>query len=211
LFTNIQKGFILEKGENMRIFKGFIESYTILPISDWQIIEQNFEKKVFHKNDIILAEGSICKYFYFLEQGLIRFYVNKEGNEITKFFTIGPYCFTSKNSFRMQKASEEGIEALTETIVWQTTWKQANELLELKSWNAFTRKFVHEVQNHTEELMLEIKTETAEQRYLKLLAKYPDLIHQIPLKHLSSFLGIAPQSLSRIRKKKIKIAEKLPL
>ena len=48
---------------------------------------------------------------------------------------------------------------------------------------------------------MEVKTKTAEERYLKLTRKYPTVIQKIPLMHLSSFLGIVPQSLSRIRKK----------
>ena len=185
----------------MICFRRFIESYTDLSDADWHIIQQAFEKKEFAKNEIILAEGSICRYFYFLEKGLIRFFVNTDGNEITKFFTNAPYCFTSKNSFRMQTPAKESIQSLEKTVVWQITLKQANELLELKSWNNFTRKFVNEVQTYTEELLWEIKTETAEERYKKLLLQYPELTQRIPLKHLSTFLGIAPQSLSRIRKK----------
>lgn len=190
----------------MFAFRRFIEKYTSVPDSEWQIIEQAFEKKEFAKNEIILAEGNICRHFYFLEEGLIRFYINNEGDETTKFFTFAPYCFTSKNSFREQKPAEENICTLEKTVVWQTTLTRANKLLELKSWDTFTRKFIHEVQSYTEELLLEIKTETAEQRYLKLLEKFPALIQRIPLKYLSGYLGIAPQSLSRIRKKTIKQA-----
>lgn len=181
-------------------FRKFIERYTELPAADWETIQHAFERKEFAKNEIILEEGSICKHFYFMEEGLIRFYLNNDGDEMTKFFTAAPYCFTSKNSFRYQKPAEESIQALDKLIVWQTTFKQANELQELKSWNTFTRKFLHEVQSYMEELLLEVKTKTASQRYEILMEKYPELTQKIPLKQLSSFLGIAPQSLSRIRK-----------
>jgi CRP-like cAMP-binding protein len=185
----------------MDAFRKFIEGYTSVPDTDWQVIQQEFEKKEFAKNELILEEGNICRHFYFLEDGIIRFYILHDGNDITRFFTTAPYCFTSRNSFRTRTPAQESIQALNRVIVWQTTLNQANELLELKSWSDFTRKFLHEVQGYTEELLLENKTETAEQRYGKLLIKYPDLIQKIPLKHLSTFLGIAPQSLSRIRKK----------
>ncbi len=184
----------------MIAFRNFIEGYTEVADSDWQIIQQAFERKEFGKNEIILTEGNICKNFYFLEKGLIRFFIDHDGDGITKFFTSAPYCFTSKDSFRTQKPSKESIQAIEKSVVWQTTLKQSNELLELKSWNTFTRKFVHEVQSYTEELLWEMKTETAELRYKKLLEKHPDLTQKIPLKYLSGFLGIAPQSLSRIRK-----------
>jgi CRP-like cAMP-binding protein len=185
----------------MLAFRKFIERYTEMPESDWQVISLAFERKEFRKNELILEEGAVCRHFYFLEEGLIRFFVLNEGNDLTKFFTAAPYCFTSKDSFRNQKPARESIQALEKTVAWQTTLKQANELLELKSWSTFTRKFVHEVQSYTEELLMESKTETAETRYHKLVEKYPEIVQKIPLRHLSTFLGIAPQSLSRIRKK----------
>lgn len=185
----------------MLAFRKFIEQYAEVPEPDWQAISQAFERREFRKNELILDEGTICRYFYFLEEGLIRFFVLNDGDDLTKFFTSAPYCFTSKDSFRNQKPARESIQALEKTIVLQTTLKQANELLELKSWNTFTRKFVHEVQSHTEELLVKIKTETAETHYQNLVKQYPEIIQKIPLKHLSTFLGIAPQSLSRIRKK----------
>jgi CRP-like cAMP-binding protein len=180
----------------------FIENYTKLPDKDWQIILQAFERKEVAKNEILVAEGKICKYFFFLEKGLVRCFINNDGVDVTKFFTTAPYCFTSKTSFREQTPAQESIQALDDCVVWQTTFSQANELLELKSWNEFVRRFLHEVQNHFEEMLMEIRSKTAEQRYNELVEKYPVEIDKIPLKHLSSYLGIAPQSLSRIRKKR---------
>ncbi len=187
----------------MNSLRKFIERYTELSDADWKIIQLAFEKRVFEKNEIILAEGSVCKYFYFLEEGLVRYYINKDGDDITKFFTAAQYCFTSKISFTTQKPAKESIQALDKTIVWQTSLIDANKLLELKSWSTFTRKFLHDVQNQVEEMLLEATTETAEHRYEKLLERYPEIINKIPLRHLSTFLGIAPQSMSRIRKKLI--------
>lgn len=155
----------------------------------------------FSEKELILLEGNICKNFYFLQKGLVRFFSNIDGEEVTKFFTKAPYCFTSKESFRKQKPANESIQAIDDVVVWQTSLEMANELLELKSWSEFTRKFMHEVQSHVEELLMEGKTKTAEERYQKLLQNYPDEIHKIPLMYLASFLGITPQSLSRIRKK----------
>jgi CRP-like cAMP-binding protein len=182
--------------------KNFIENYTKLSDSDWLIIQQAFERKEVAKNEILVAEGRVCRYFYFLEKGLVRCFINNDGNDVTKYFTTAPYCFTSKNSFREQVPAQDSIQTLDDSVIWQTTFKQANELLELKSWNEFVRKFLHEVQNHFEETLMEIRSKTAEQRYDELLEKYPIELDKIPLKHLSSYLGIAPQSLSRIRKKK---------
>lgn len=185
----------------MRTLRQFIENYTTLSDKDWKQISVCFEKRVVEKDEILLQEGKICRHLYFIESGLLRYFINKEGNDITKFFTEAPYCFTSQVSFTAEKPATENIQAIEKSVVWQTTLKQANDLLELKSWNTFIRKLIQEVQYYTEEILQEIQTETAENRYIKMLEKQPQLVQRIPLKHLASYFGIAPQSLSRIRKK----------
>ncbi len=186
---------------NLDTFRKFIENYTSLPMNDWEQIAQRFEKRVIEKDEILLEEGKICRHLYFLESGLLRYFINKDGNDITKFFTIAPYCFTSQVSFNTEKPATENIQAIEKSVVWQITLQQTNELFELKSWNTFARKIIQEVQFFTEEILEDIQTETAEYRYERMLKNNPTLVQRIPLKHLASFLGIAPQSLSRIRKK----------
>ncbi len=86
--------------------------------------------------------------------------------------------------------------------MWRLSFDQYKKLEELNSWNIFIRKLLNEIQEYAESFYLDIRTMTAENRYRKILTEYPDeLVQKIPLKHLSSFLGVAPQSLSRIRKK----------
>lgn len=184
----------------MSAFREFIEKYVTLTDDDWEAVRQAFERRVFSKDEIILEEGKLCRYFYFLETGLLRFYYNIDGQDVTKTFVIAPYCFTSKISFRNQCAAGESIQVLQDTVVWQTTYEKYRSLEKINAWNIFMRKLLNEIQEFTEQLMLESKTQTAEMRYERLLKVYPtSLIQQIPQKHLASFLGIAPQSLSRIK------------
>ena len=185
----------------MNAFLKFLGNYVSVSEAEWNVIQNAFAIKEFSRNEIILNQGDICRHFYFIEKGMVRFFVMNDGNDVTKFFTKSPNCFTSKDSFRNRKVSVESIQAIDDVVVWQTSLEKANELLKLKSWSEFTRKFMHEVQSHVEDLLMESKTKTAEERYQKLLQNYPDEIHKIPLMYLASFLGITPQSLSRIRKK----------
>ncbi len=182
------------------MLRKFIEQYTRVPDDEWLIINEAFERKLFAKNEIILEEGSICRYFYFLQTGLIRCYTIFDGNDITKYLTVAPYCFTSIESFTKQKPAEESIQTIEESLIWFATTNRLERLKILNSWNEFTKKLLHEVQQFTRDSLLEIKTKTAEQRYKELLINKPEVVQRIPLKYLSSFLGVAPQSLSRIRK-----------
>lgn len=180
----------------------FIEKYIKLQDQEWNQIQLLFDIKEYKKNEFILEEGQICRYFYFLEQGLLRFYNTVDGNDITRTFTIAPYCFTSRESFRRQTASTEGIQALDKSVVWQIPFSHFNKLESVNAWNIFMRRLLNEIQEYSESYYLEIRTMTVEERYMKILSLYPDkILRKIPLKHLSTFLGVAPQSLSRIRKK----------
>ncbi len=185
----------------MNNLKKIIENYTSLPTDEWEQISACFEKRIIKKDEIVLAEGTICRHLYFAESGLFRFYINKDGNDITKFFTEAPYFFTSQASFNAQKTATENIQAIEESIVWQITYQQTNELFKIDSWADFARKITQEVQFFTEEILEDIQTETAEFRYERMLENNPKLLQRIPLKYLASYFGIAPQSLSRIRKK----------
>ena len=185
----------------MDTFRQFIENYTSLSDNDWKAISACFEKRVIEKDEILLQEGKICKHLYFIESGLLRYFINKDGNDITKYFTEAPYCFTSQVSFTAETPAAENIQSIEKSVIWQTTLKQANDLLELKSWSTFIRKLIQEVQYYTEEILQEIQTETAETRYKKMIETNPQLLQRVPLKYLASYFGIAPQSLSRIRKK----------
>ncbi len=182
------------------MLRKFIEQYTGVPDDEWPFINEAFGRKLFAKNEIILQEGSICRYFYFLQTGLIRCYTLFDGTDITKYFTAAPYCFTSIESFTKQKPAEESIQTLEESVIWFATNDKLEQLKILNSWNEFSRKLLQEVQQFSRNSLLEIKTKTADQRYKELLINKPEVLQRIPLKFLSSYLGVAPQSLSRIRK-----------
>jgi len=182
------------------MLRKFIEQYTRVPDDEWLIINEAFERKLFAKNEIILKEGSVCKHFYFLQTGLIRCFTNFDGTDITRYFTVAPYCFTSIESFTKQKPAEESIQTLEESVIWFASANKLEQLKILNSWNEFTTRLLQEVQQFSRNSLLETKTKTADQRYRELLIHKPEVIQRIPLKYLSSFLGVAPQSLSRIRK-----------
>ncbi|MEJ8818643.1 Crp/Fnr family transcriptional regulator [Lacibacter sp. H407] len=185
----------------MHAFRQYIERYVSLTDSDWNVIFHCFEQRVIEKDEILLCEGKICRYLYFLETGLMRYFISKDGEDVTKFFTHAPYCFTSQFSFTSEKPATESIQAIEQSTVWQIALQEADSLLELKSWNTFIRKLIQEVQFYTESILQELQTETAEYRYSKMLINNSSFVQRIPLKYLASYFGIAPQSLSRIRKK----------
>ena len=176
----------------MNELRQFIKNYTSLPTDEWKHISVCFEKRVIKKGEIVLEEGKVCRHLYFLESRLLHFYINKDGNYITKFFTEAPYFFTSQASFNSQKPANENIQSIEKSVVWQISYRHTNDLYRLKSWTDFARKIIQEVQFFTEEILEELQTETAEFRCKKMFENEPELFKRIPLKVLASNFGIAP-------------------
>ena len=183
------------------MFKGFIENYVFLPETDWDAISKCLDAQIVKKGDFVLKEGQICNHLYFLEKGLLRFAILNNGEYATKFFTVAPYTFTSQYSFANRLPARESIEALETSFLWRISYEKSQELFRFESWTAFARKLTQEVQFFTELILEEAQNETAEKRYMKLLEHRPELVQRVPLKHLASYLGVTPQSFSRIRTK----------
>ncbi len=185
----------------MHPFRVFINHYTCLTDTDWQAIERCLIREVVSSQTLLLEAGKVCRHFYFLESGLLRFFIWRDGTDITKYFTDIPYAFTSQRSFAAQQPAQENIETLEECVLWRMTHDDAYRLLDRPNWSTFIRELISEVQLFTEEILEAIQTETAENRYRQLLEANAPIVQRVPLRHLASYLGIAPQSLSRIRKK----------
>ncbi|MEM7655077.1 MAG: Crp/Fnr family transcriptional regulator [Bacteroidota bacterium] len=179
-----------------------------LTASEWQQVKENWEPRMVKKSERVLGEGQICQHLYFLETGLLRFHYQKDGEDITKFFTEPPYVFTARSSLTSQKPSKEGIEALMDSQMWQVGRERLERLRQLPIWQQFIYQLTSEVQGFTENILEELQTDSVELRYQHLLEHRPFLVKHAPLRHLASYLGIAPQSLSRIRKRMSQPARK---
>lgn len=151
------------------------------------------------KGTILLKEGQKSNESYFVLKGCIRTYYVLEGEEkTTAFYTemeaLTPPCVVSKTP------SEYYISCLEDTILTISNSDMEQEV------NSKFPKFETICRILSEELLAkqridfdEFKTSSPEQRYLNLLQKRPDLIQRVPQQQLASFLGIKPQSLSRLR------------
>ncbi len=193
-------GFTSKIVETPHTFRKFIESYISISDQDWAIIRAKLSHKTYQKGALLLKNGTVCHHLSFLETGLLRFFIWRDGEAVTKFFTEAPYMFTSQRSFNERQPSRENIEALEDSSVWQITYTDQQELLQLPIWKAFAHKITQEVQFFTENILEELQNETAENRYRLLLNNRPELVGRVSLKHLASYLGVTQQSLSRIRR-----------
>lgn len=176
---------------------------TIQPISDsdWSIIEPLFKRKALSKNEVLLRIGEIERYLYFIEDGILRSYVNRDDSEITLEFSFQNTLFSSYESFIRQERSQINVQAITEVFIWRVSFDDLQKIYQktvignyigrIAAENLYIEKSIRE---------LDLLTKTATERYLDLFKIQPKLIQSIPLKYIASYLGITPQALSRIRR-----------
>jgi CRP-like cAMP-binding protein len=173
---------------------------------DAELCIEYFEPIIFPKNRIIEEEGKIPQYLYFVVSGYMRlFYYNDHGDEITSHINCPPGFITSYFNFINQTKATENVECITECELLRIT-KNNLDLITSKS-DAFKDFSIWVFQQsiaYNENRSKELATLTAEQRYQKLIDNYPQIIHNVPLQYIASFLGMNSKSLSRIRKQIIK-------
>ncbi|MEL7123626.1 MAG: Crp/Fnr family transcriptional regulator, partial [Bacteroidota bacterium] len=188
----------------MNCFESYIKGRISLTIKQWQLINELFEPSVVDADHLLLEEGKICRYLYFLESGVLRFFYTENGLEHTQYFTYPPYFFTAQDSFSSQLPAKQAIHVLKKAKLRRVSLKNLQRLYaEVPAWNGLMRKVILEVSLATQDLLAEANTQTAEWRYKGIIKEEPQLLQDVPLKYIASYLGISPESLSRIRKKLI--------
>lgn len=179
-----------------------IQSVTTLTAAEKQTLQEHFEPVLFPKNCIIEEAGSVPKYLYFILSGFVRlFYYDEQGNEITSHINCPPGFITSYFSFVQQTKATDNVECVTESELLRVSKASLDELFrQSEHIKDFGIVMFQESISYNEKRSNELATLSAEQRYRNLLAKSPEILHHVPLQYIASFLGIKPESLSRIRR-----------
>lgn len=163
---------------------------------------EHFEPVKLQKNEFLIREGEIEQYFYFMESGILRYWsTDGPEREITiRFITEGEFA-GSYLSLRRQEPSHFHIQAIEPSVVWRIRWRQ---LAEIYSWslnfNKALRFFFEDIhcrQTNRDICLLRL---SAEERYRYILKQEKEILLSIPLKYIASYIGIAPQTLSRVRR-----------
>lgn len=185
--------------------KQLIEDISILykiQSRDIELYEKLFQPMVVPKNRILEEEGEIPKHLYYIVSGFMRlFYYNDNGDEVTTHINCPHGFFTSFSDFTNQTKALANVETITKCQLLQIT-KQDYDILMNESpfWKDYGIQVLQESVVYNEGRSKDLATLTAEQRYLKLMNSHPDIIQNVPLQYIASFLGIKPESLSRIRR-----------
>jgi CRP-like cAMP-binding protein len=159
-----------------------------------------FPKKL-RKKQYLLQEGDVCRYTAFVEKGILRtFSVDEKGNEPILQFSMEGWWIADLYSFLTEESSQYNIEALEDCELLLIT-KENWEIL-LDKVPAFERYFRLLIQNNliaTQRRLMSSLSESAEEKYTKLINNFPGCIQRVPQHMIASYLGITPETLSRIR------------
>ncbi|MDN3676079.1 Crp/Fnr family transcriptional regulator [Flavobacterium paronense] len=178
-----------------------INTITDFSKEDITLFIEALEEKTIPKGEHFLKEGQISTRFGYLTSGLMMYYKIIEGNEVPSDFALEHDWVVSLKSYTTGSASDMNIKALEDTRLFTLSNIKMDELL------AIQPKFMALRSYYTELSFIRISRQTynlttldAKQRYYKFMTDYPELIKRVPQYHIAAYLGIKPQSLSRIRK-----------
>jgi CRP-like cAMP-binding protein len=167
---------------------------------EWELFSGCLEMKSVKGKTTLLRAGQTENYLTFIQEGMVRFYVPGETNDITFAFAFAGSFFSAYDSFITRQPCGYSIETLSDTIIrrishtnLQNVYRQTeagNKIGRLAAEGLFLIKSKRE---------LSLLKESAQERYLRLLHEQPNYIQQIPLKYIASYIGVTPQALSRIR------------
>ena len=167
-------------------------------------ISNAFEILHLKKNEYFVEEGKICRYFCFVESGILMHSIMVSGEEKTTYLALKNTYTSALKSFKNQIPSRKNIKAISHCALWVLPIEKFNTLLQNNE--AFFRFYFNLIENQIfliDDYRINLLTLSPDERYQKLLQNEPDLLQQVPLRFLASFLGISTRSMSRIRKNTI--------
>jgi CRP-like cAMP-binding protein len=166
----------------------------------WDRCKDFFKVKTIPARTVLLHEGEVARFMYFVKQGCLRLWFNKDGKDITFQFFMEGQAVSSLESFlggEPSLFSLESIEASTVVVVSRPHWDRLHQLYpQLR--DRFIQLILKRMEAYGRLFLSRIKDSPAE-RYQALVREQPEIIRRIPQHFIASYLGITPVSLSRIR------------
>lgn len=183
------------------LVKYFTKFHT-LSYDNIRYLEKFCFECTFRKGKHLLRFGEVSKNLYFLKKGAVRGYVKEGTKEITTWITIENALVTSITSFDLQQPSFNNVQAIEDCELIGISYTNQQKLFsKFPEFNILGKSIYQEYYRHAEERALVARLSKAEYKYVRFLKTQPHLANRIPGKYIASYLGIAFETLSRIRKK----------
>jgi CRP-like cAMP-binding protein len=182
----------------------YIQTYFGASKEDLEKISAFFTPVTLKKGDFFQKTGRLADRMGFVQSGIIREFVIKDGVEVTKWISTRGYFVVDLASFIFHQPARWNNQALTDVSLYVIDQKQYQQIGQtVPRWPELEKLFLAKCFMVLEDRVLTHLSMTAEARYQQLLQFNPDLFNQVPLQYLASMLGMTPETLSRLRKKKV--------
>jgi CRP-like cAMP-binding protein len=187
---------------NVPLFQEFLLQKLGLNPEQFLQCTSEFQVRTVPKNTMLLQEGAICQFGYFVEQGLVRTYsVDDQGKEHVIQFSPEGWFFADRSSAYFQEPAEYFIETIEDSILVELDPFFSERIAQVV--NIPSHYHTKSLHNHIRFLQKRINSllaASAEKRYLEFTETYPDILLRVPQWMVASYLGITPEGLSRVRK-----------
>lgn len=179
-----------------------IQSVVSLTAEELQAFTDAFERKILEKNELFLEEGAVCDFIGFVVQGaMIYFKTLDNGTEVTIDFAFEGDWVTNNLSRLNDWPSQIGVKAIEPSEVYVLKQSVLADLyLKIPQIERLGRILMEQAYLKIVSQSIDLQVLSASERYARLLNRYPEIFQKVPLYHIANYLGIAPKSLSRIRK-----------
>jgi CRP-like cAMP-binding protein len=177
-----------------------IKLYASLSEQEIQLLRNAVDKKVFNKNEIIFTEGNVSDEIYFVTKGCVRLFYNMDGTDKTAFFYTEGQFICAGESYTFNIPASENYQAVEQTEIFVFTKSKIDVLLkEIPKLEIIARIATENELITCQKVIASFVTKSAEERYIDLLETQGELFHRVPQQYIASFLGVSPETLSRIK------------
>jgi CRP-like cAMP-binding protein len=179
----------------------YVAEILILPETDKELCRQLFKPVFVPKDSIIESAGYIPQYHNFIVSGFMRnFHLDENADEITNDLNEGSRFFTSFFHFMNRTVSNENIQAITDCEILRISRDDVDKGAQLSiTQTEYTLKILNNLLEVNKQRAFEMANLTAEERYYNFVKKNPNIIQNVPLGYIASYLGITQRHLSRLR------------
>jgi CRP-like cAMP-binding protein len=180
-----------------------VEEKIKLNDSEKEICKALFSPKKLRRRQYILQQDDICKNLIFVEKGILRSYsIDNKGNEHIIQFAPEGWWISDVYSFLTGEAAVYNIEAIEDSELLLISKSSLDELYErLPKFERYFRLLSQANMVATHRRLTSTLGASADEKYLRLLSAYPNIVARVPQHMIASYLGITPETLSRVRKR----------
>ena len=191
-------------------FKEKVQEFVPLSETEWQALMPLLEVSSLKKKKNFAEPGKICNHIALVIKGSIRYFHVKDGEEITGYFSFENEFASSYKSFLVREPAIHYIQTLEDTVFVTLTYAAMQQAYADNIIGHKMERFARLLAEHYlicyEDRVTSFITQTPEERYNKLLETGGEVLQRIPQHYVANFLGITPVSLSRIRRRIMKIS-----